>query len=351
MLRLVLALIIIFNSFGLANANLYANPQSHQSGLDWDLNAYKNYLAKIVPQNPFNTSFKESPYKKTFDFANLNYDEKIKKWLSDVDARFNNSKLQNFNADFEMTLNKDGYITSLNILELREHNYSKFKDFLAQFTTKRFPQLPESLPENTKFVFNTEWFYLDRRYDAEEEELIENESEEALEADNQSLKELTKINEFTDVEITLIKPNYIDFPRVGEKIIFRTEATGEGLPLSAVFKGRIVDVGKKHMTILSSKVKLANGKVATKDMLWRIDADEFDKGSNMMASMTSGAITWMSTVGLSTAISTHGIAAGGAVALGAISGWLKERGKTHSFNLSKNETIKVKQGGLKKWHK
>ncbi len=353
MKRKLLASILISSQLLASSALAFDDAASYQKEpeIKWQKEDYKNYLAKLINQ---------SSSEKLYDFNELNYDAAISKWLEDLDAELNRLNLPSLNADFEFTLNRRGNVISLQILELREDKPQVFRDFSSAFLSFKAPALPESIPENTKFKINARWSYVDRAndlelsddafslsaskadiafsdYDAKLEFPDSPASPKASQLENLLVSMANEKN----FALTLIEPRYIDFPRVGEKIVFRVD---DGLEKPAIFQGRIIKTGKRDMEILTSKIKFLDGSTATKDLLWRAEAKMLDKGANLRASMTSGAMTWLAMVDISTAISTKGIAPGAAIVLGMVSGWRKENDKVHSFNLKRNDTILVKKG-------
>lgn len=327
--KLALSL-ILSASLGLGSSARYIT----DTEISWQRSDFETYLSKYI----------SSPDSDGLYFTKLYLNDEIEKWLEKVDYDLSNkSKIPSFDSDFEFTLDEDGYVSSMNVIDLRDDNVDKFKDFVSAFTEWQAPVIPGTLPANTKFIINGKWLYVDRSFDIEEEANIT----KLTVAKSESIKEefVSALDSMEEAEIRLVSPEYIDFPHIGELINF--ELVSQGIPQydghPAGFSGRIVNVKGKKIDILTSKIDLGNGEVLTKDVLWSIKAKTPDAASNMIASVSTGALIGMSTVGISAGISTNGIATGAGAALGVIAGLLKERERIPSLNLEQGETIKINQ--------
>ena len=303
-----------------------------ETALEWKLQDFESYLSKMLPQP-------HSPV----EFMKINYDDEIVSWLDGIDAQLENSSLKEFDGDFMFSLDDEGRVKALSILDLRDPDVDHFREFVGEFALWKFPAPPESIPKGTKFNLNAKYLFIDRRFEdtLKKEEVVEDEFAITKSKDNEEL--IKQLNERDSLSIQLIKPRNIEYPRVGEQIIFRTsQGDPQAEDLETIFQGRIVKTGKKDMTILTSKIKLPNGELASKDLLWNVKVDNHDLASNLMASMTSGAIHMVSTVGLVGAAETYGISIGSAILLGMVSGGIKEWDKSPAFNLNSETPITIK---------
>lgn len=147
-------------------------------------------------------------------------------------------------------------------------------------------------------------------------------------------EEITKYNsEVEKYKIKLLKPNFIDYPSIGEDISFEIIENS-----SSIIKNN------KEKKIINGKViKTSRNKILvhSEDTLWQFDAKAVDSKANLFDSTINGALIGAMAVGISNGIASYGIANGAGATLGALDGILKETEKDVSFNLNQNDLLVV----------
>lgn len=293
---------------------------------------YSNYLAKMI-----NSQLNKDAF--IYDFKQIKYDAEINAWLESLDSALDTRRLPRLDADFELILSKDASIEALKLLEIREDNFEKFREFSANIMDLKLPALPESMPAYTKFRLHTKWMYIDRNTSGlslAEDEIFD--FDRAQLAKSYSIKDL---KEGESIEAVLIEPGFIDYPRIGEQLKFE-------LPeLKAKAQARVIDVNNKEAKLLVNKFSLDNGALINKEQLYVLKQQNEDAAANYAEAMVNNAAYMMNIVGIGPAISTNGIAVGAAIALGMGTGALKEYKQAYSFNISKGDSF-ILEGGSKK---
>lgn len=324
--------------FALAPTPVQASFENN--GYTWQQQDFRNYIQKLSAQN--------NAFAMNFEAVKLSH--KIQQWIQMVDFVIHHKVRTKYDADFDLSFDKQGNVNSISLIELRENNPVKFKKFVAEIFNWQAPPLPVSLSPQTKFKLNGKWLHIERG-DKPQPEIPQPRRRgsgrwaeiSASQLESQKyISQSLNIDGDQEVELNLLKPNFIDYPRIGEKILFTVRSGVKGIPLGSILRARIVDVNKKHMTLLSSKIKSPSGETLTQDFVWQVPANGAVETKQIIASMTSGAISSAAAIGIGPGLATNGIANGGAAALGAVAGLLKEKQKIIAYNLSSSKPITAK---------
>ncbi len=285
-----------------------------------------DYLSKIV--NPAQIQSNE------FNEIDLSHNPETVIWLKDLDQKLAPTKFGTYDADLLINFDKDGQILAISISELREQNLEKFKDFIAKLRNFKANTLPPTISPETTFKLNATTLYIDR----DSSFLTQTFATEALQKNSQNSNLNELINYFktnTEVKVELIKPHYIDYPQIGESIVFKLLENNYS---DLILYGNIIEINNKALIV---KLNRVNDKLL--NLVYRIDRPKKDSCSTFSTVINSGIASAINT-GLTASTLSNGIIPG-VLAVTSMTGTLmQEQAKLISFNLAKGDKVILTKG-------
>jgi hypothetical protein len=270
---------------------------------------YQEYLDKIF----------SSSYEARREFVTIKQSNELDEWLLKIDNILNTDKVKTFDGDFKFTVDHLGNIDSLEIIELYEDDFEKFKAFISDISTIRLPEYSADLT-NFNFSLEASTLYLDRPFSSEFE----------LSA-NKTIDLETKIGEI-ETDFTLYKPSYLDYPYIGQEIILKNN---QGVFLRSY-------VTQKH----KSKILLNAFQVYDDDEAKKLSLDlELKRvdDKNFIAKLIGSGIANGLKAGIVNSYNSYGIAPGALALMGMAGTAMIEHETEDSFSLMKGENLKIKK--------
>lgn len=284
-----------------------------------------NYLSKIIPEV-------EMP---ALSFSDIDLATKpvVLSWLKDLDTKLNPSELGVYDADFLLSFSPDGHIKAISIAELHESNLDKFKFFITKLQVLQAQSLPAEIEPGTVFQLDGNMLYIER----DESYLVLKPKAESLKSKADPSIIIDSLQSSAELNVELLEPSYIDYPHIGEALVFRLDDTRyKDLKLYS----HVISVEDQSMLVKLDRVddKLIN-------LVFRIDRPSKDSRSTLATVINSG-LGSAAGAGITASVVSNGIIPG-VLALTNMAGTLmKEREELLSFNLVKgDEVILVKNRG------
>ena len=286
-----------------------------------------NYLAKVIPEVSMSAS--------SFADIDLTTNTELVSWLKDLDTKLNPRQLGTYGADFLLSFSTDGHINAISVSELREQNLDKFRFFIAKLQTVQAQPLPSKISSETVFKLDGHMLYLERN-----ESYLKTVNGTRSTVNGSHVEFITSelVNYFqssSEIRVELLEPGYIDYPRVGEALVFQlNDPQYKGLKLYA----HIISIEDQAMLI---KLNRANDKLI--NLVFKINRPSKDSRSTLVTVINSGLGSAMG-AGLTASVASHGIVPG-VLALTNMAGTLmQEREELLSFNLIKGDEVMLVKG-------
>lgn len=279
---------------------------------------FKNYIAKLIEKPIQVSNFNELNYKK---------DKSLEKWLSDADKKLDTSHLMTYKGYFKISIDSKGYVDGFEIIELDEYNLERFKEFVASILAIDFKKLGKNYSENYYFDLDGDLLYLDRNYETNQE------FDFAIE--HNKFDDFVSLIESKDsINASLLEPKQIDYPALGEELVFKINSQDE--LENGILKLKVLDINKKAMSLsLDSFIKDHNQYFG--DM-----AFEVARPKNSRASLTrvmSAGFAAAAQAGFEGSFLSYGLLPGAFAALSIGDTLVKERVTLTSFNLTKGDQV------------
>jgi hypothetical protein len=149
---------------------------------------------------------------------------------------------------------------------------------------------------------------------------------------------LNYLQSSTELKLELLEPGYIDYPRIGETLVFQlNDSQHKGFKLYT----HIISVEDQAMLV---KLNRVNDKLI--DLVFRIDGPSKDSRSTLATVINSGLGSAIG-AGISASVASNGIIPG-VLALTNMTGTLmKEREELLSFNLVKGDEVILVKGEIR----
>ena len=269
--------------------------------------AYQAYLTKIFGDY--------KPVAKAFATESLDHDKEA--WLEDLDQRLN---FANYDADIKFTLDKEGHIEDLKLVNLRQKDFDAFKDFISELVAFEFVVGDKLDLSSYEFELEASTLYLAR---IDEHEVL---------AAKSKAKDLANKLANKDSNYTLVSPKNLEYTSLGQKIIFKNQ---DDLYLEAF----VADAGKKAINLKAYKA-YDDDEVAYVDFSFDLKRP---KDENYLSNLFNTSIGTAISTGFMTAYSSYGVVPGLA-ALGSLTGKALISNETQkSFSLNRGEELKLEE--------
>lgn len=288
-----------------------------QSVLAINYSSYIDYLSKTIEAT--------DSLGQEFSAINLENQPDIQSWLKEIDMKLNSQELGNYDSELLISFAEDGYINKISIAKLNEDDIEKFKTFISKLNNTRFAKPPESIAANTVFKLDTGMLYLERNPDyLKRQDQVELKSTRKIDFE-QNINLLSKASQ---IEAQLIKPNYIDYPSIGDILTLRVND-------NLIVNAKIIEQNSKSITVL---IKQIDDKLV--DLLFVINKPQkdFHSTNSMILASSLGAAT---SAGIAVSISSYGIVPGTMALVSGIGTAIKEINDQVSFNLSQGDKLRL----------
>jgi hypothetical protein len=301
MKKLFLVLFLIF----------MGSPTEVFSKSELETEAYKSYLSKLIPSLKADNIILEIASDQTPD----------SKWLQDLEKSLYENVQSRFDADFVFTLTKEGYIRTLDILEIRENDFQVFKKFLAEFLAFCPEAPPVGLSPTHRFHLNAKWLYIDT-YNSIENTLESSRFTKLISKNPREDLE-KRISRYKILQVKLLKPSYIDFPAIGEEIEFLfTEDQSESL-----IKTQVEAYNSKKLFLRS------------KDLHFELDRPE----TKYLSYFGDAALTGATKGGVFLATQTYGISTASFTALALGGAYLLDKETETPLGINSGDMVTLRQ--------
>ncbi len=307
------------------------------------------YLSKVMPSVSMSAS--------SFDEIDLATNPEILLWLKDLDTKLDPNYLGTYDAELLLNFGKDGHISAISLNDLHETDLDKFQIFITKLQTLEANSLPGKINPEMVFKLDAKNLYIERSESyltqlrqgyAGQAPLHDYTTQAKLSKDDTEINISELLNYFqtnSNIALELFKPNYIDYPYIGETLVFLlNDSHYKGLKLYA----NIVDIQNNAMLVQLNRVgdKLI-------DLVFRINRPSKDSRSTLATVINSGIGSALG-AGITASITSHGIIPG-VLALTSMAGTtMKERDELLSFNLVRGDKVilvntgEISQRGEKK---
>ena len=268
---------------------------------------YQTYLTKVFGDYKSLT--------KTFATESLDTDKEA--WLEDLDKRLN---IVSYDADIKFTLDREGHIEDLKLVDLRQKDFEAFKDFISELVAFEFVVGGKLDLSAYEFELEASTLYLAR---TEEYDIL---------SPKPKAKDLADKLANKDSNYILVSPKNLGYTSLGQKVIFKNQ---DDLYLEAF----VTDIGKKAINLKAYKAY-------DEDEVSHVDFS-FDlkrpKDENYLSNLFNTSIGTAISTGFMTAYSSYGVVPGLA-ALGSLTGKALISNETDkSFSLNRGEELKLEE--------
>lgn len=283
-----------------------------QNVLAINYSSYIDYLSKTVEAvDDFSPRFSQT------ELTNHN---DILLWLENIDSKLSVNDLTNYDSELLISFANNGYINKISIAELNEDNFEKFKVLISKLENYKFAELPQSIDPNTVFKLDTSTLYLERNPSYLKVQNLEKNN-------NRNVEENIKLlNGLKQIEAELLKPNYIDYPNIGEILTLKINK-------DLIVNAKVIQQSNKSITV--SIKQIDNRLVNWLFTINKPHKDFHSSGSRILASGLSAAAS----AGIAGSISSYGILPGALGIASSLGTALKEINDQVSFNLSRGDKL------------
>jgi hypothetical protein len=247
-------------------------------------------------------------------------------WINKIEESLEQSGIRAFDADFLFTVDGDGNISKLSLLETRSLDFDAFKNFVADFIKWRMP-----ITEGTNtglFKLNAAHFCIQPVTAFSNNNLMKN-------FKNSPLK------------VKLLSPPYVDFPSIGEELSFQIAEEPEiqgvdsrTLLNGASFTAIVINLDRDLMQVHSTQIKLANGQKVYCPMSWIIKRQE-PSGGRLLDRLMNSVSSSVAQSGITASVVSYGMLPAALGAAGILSGVIDDFTERYSFNLTQGDLITI----------
>ncbi len=288
-----------------------------------EISSYQQYINKITGEG---TSSAKNIWE-------ISYSSAIEDWLSENEKILDKGISTKYKSRLVLTISQSGNITGIDVLDLKEKDFNKFKNLIAQLSNIQFTHVPEvATNEDLKLILDTDLLFFERQsmnYLSDEDQF----KIRPIESNN--INELiSKIQTTENLKVQLISPEFLDYPRIGEELSFKLE--------DRVFM-------KAHISnIFSNKLLLEVHQLKYKQVSIHTKLNFIAKNTNsknFTRELLNSALNTALQGGIFNGISSYGIVPGTLAIAGATGKALQLNDTTASFNWSKGDTIVLEKQG------
>lgn len=285
---------------------------------------HQAYLNKLIsqPQN----------IEKTFvDYDNQN-NFSIKNWLEKVDRQLN-PQIFNYRGDFKFQLSQDGSIKTLAIDKLEEDDLVKFKSFLNNLLALRLPILPKDISEDTIFDLDGDLLYIRRKF---HETLLKTGFTSLASSESVLKNTIDELKLKRELKLKLIKPNFLDYPNLGEELVFQDHN-------DLFFYAYVEELSKREIKLKFYKVANDKNSMAT-DLAFKVERPKENSQISCNVVLSSGFAAG-SQIGVGNAIASYGVIPGALTVLGMFGATLQEFETEKSYSFGRGDLVSMVSSG------
>lgn len=288
-----------------------------------EISSYQNYINKI-------TGASSNSAKNIWE---ISYLPAIENWLIENEKILDKEITIKYKSRLVISINQSGSITGIELLDLKEKDFNKFKDLIAQLNNIQFTSLEEFVSnEDLKLILDTDLLFFERQainYLSNEDQF----RTKPIRPNN--INELvSKIQTRENLKAELLNPDFMDYPRIGEELSFKLED-------GTVMKAHISNISRSKLLLEVHQLKYEQESINTK--LNFIVKNTNSK--NFTRELLNSALNTALQGGILNGISSYGIVSGTLAIAGASGKALQLNDTTASFNWSKGDTIVLEKIG------
>ncbi len=291
-----------------------------------------SYLSKIMPSVSMSTS--------SFEDIDLASNPEVLLWLKDLDTKLDPNYLSTYDAELLLNFDKDGHISAISLNDLGISDLDKFQIFITKLQTLKANPLPAKINSEMMFKLDAKTLYIERNESYLTKLNAQSSVSKNSEFDPAQLLSYFQAN--PSVILELVEPNYIDYPYIGETLVFLlNDPHYKGSKLYT----NIINIQSNAMLVQLNRVgdKLI-------DLVFRIDRPSKNSRSTLATVINSGLGSALG-AGITASVASHGIIPG-VLALTSMAGTtMKERDELLSFNLVKGDKVILVNMGAKEGEK
>ncbi|MBT6842689.1 MAG: hypothetical protein HOA17_02690 [Candidatus Melainabacteria bacterium] len=277
------------------------------------------YLSKLV--NPVSGL---SP-----EFNQLDLDQESIAWLNQLDKQLDPSKFGTYDASLLLNFDRAGYISAISLENLNEARIDDFSSLIAKLLTIQAGQLPKKIDTATVFRLDTSLLFVDRK-------LVRRSDTAAVRVVTPDL--ITSLP--AAMELELIEPSYVDYPEIGELLVFK-------LKQDQYLKATVAAIDSKSLLLKLVSLEQGSNKEFD-DVFLRIARPIKDK-QELVATIIGSTMASALSAGILSSTMSYGIVPATLAVASMTSTLIKSKQQLLSFNLSRGD--KVRTEGLTKGEK
>lgn len=279
------------------------------------------YLSKLV--NPVSSL---SP-----EFNQLDLDQETITWLNQLDRELDPSKFGTYDASLLLNFDRAGYISAITLANLNSTsgNLDDFSSLIAKLLTIHTGQLPMQIATDTVFRLDASLLFIDRK-------LVRRIDTAAVRVVAPDL--ITSLS--PEMELELIEPSYVDYPEIGELLVFK-------LKQDQYLKATVAAIDSKSMLLKLVSIEEGSNKEFD-DVFLRMARPIKDK-RELVATIIGSTMASALSAGILSSTMSYGIVPATLAVASMTSTMIKSKQQLLSFNLSRGD--KVRTEGLTKGEK
>ena len=276
------------------------------------------YLAKLV--DPVTSLSQE--------FNQLDLDQESIAWLNQLDRELDPSKFGTYDASLLLNFDRAGYISAITLANLNSAsgNLDDFSSLIAKLLTIHTGQLPMQIATDTVFRLDASLLFIDRKSVRVTDIATETQAPTDL---------MTGL--LPQMELELIDPSYVDYPEIGELLVFK-------LKQDQYLKATVAAIDSKSMLLKLVSIEEGLNKEFD-DVFLRISRPIKDK-RELVATIIGSTMASALSAGILSSTMSYGIVPGALALASMTSTVIKSKQELLSFNLSRGD--KVRTEGLTK---
>lgn len=282
-----------------------------------EISSYQNYINKITGTTSISAK----------NIWEISYSTTIENWLSENEKILDKEITTKYQSRLVISIDQTGNISGIELLDLEEKDFNKFKNLIAQLINIQFSPIPEfATNKGVKLILDTDLLFFERQA----LDYLSDEDQFKIQATKQnSINELiSKIQTKENLKAELLNPDFMDYPRIGEELSFKLED-------GTVMKAHISNIARSKLLLEVHQLEYEQERINTK--LNFIVKNTNSK--NFTRELLNSALNTAIQGGILNGISSYGIVPGTLAIAGASGKALQLKDTTASFNWSKGDTI------------
>ncbi|MDA0771622.1 MAG: hypothetical protein O3C63_01630 [Cyanobacteria bacterium] len=265
------------------------------------------------------------------EFNQLDLDQESIAWLNQLDRELDPSKFGTYDASLLLNFDRAGYISAITLANLNSvsGNLDDFSSLIAKLLTIHAGQLPKKIDTATVFRLDTSLLFVDRK-------LVRRTDTAAVRVVAPDL--ITSLS--SEMELELIEPSYVDYPEIGELLVFK-------LKQDQYLKATVAAIDSKSLLLKLVSLEEGSNKEFD-DVFLRIARPIKDK-QELVATIIGSTMASALSAGILSSTMSYGIVPATLAVASMTSSMIKSKQQLLSFNLSRGD--KVRTEGLTKGEK